>query len=423
MKNRWWIIFMLMGYAALGHFNRVSISVAGAEIFIPVVGISETRMGWVYTAFLIVYTAAMLPGGWLIDRIGASRSLSLLGLVMGAFVVLTGVWGWIADTPYVLWVGLLVIRSIAGLGNAPLHPGAAHVVSDVVDKRNQGTANGVITAGALLGIACCYPIFGWLMDTLTWQVAFVVGGGTLMTYAAVWQLFVVRKANVERATQPGDQGHAEVVSASDKWSVLSNRNIWLVTLSYAMYSYFQYLVFYWMNYYFSEELKVSDVESRWASFWILIAMGAGMAIGGRSTDFASNLFGTTWGRRLIALIGMGFGAVFGYVAVSVSGFVTVASFLAISMLATGMVEGVFWSTATDIGRKARGFSGAFMNTGGNVGGLISPVLTPIIAQQLGWKMSIVLACAISGCGSLLWFLITMPEDEGEESSDRSQISA
>ena len=45
---------MLMGYAALGHFNRVGITVAGDEVFIPEIGIPETSMGWVYTTFLIL---------------------------------------------------------------------------------------------------------------------------------------------------------------------------------------------------------------------------------------------------------------------------------------------------------------------------------------------------------------------------------
>src|SRR5688500_11520280 len=63
---RWRIVLLLTGYAALGHFNRIGISVAGSEIFIKQLGVSETEMGWVYTTFLIVYTLCMMPGGWLI---------------------------------------------------------------------------------------------------------------------------------------------------------------------------------------------------------------------------------------------------------------------------------------------------------------------------------------------------------------------
>ena len=53
-RSRWSIVLLLMALAGLAHFNRIAISVAGAEVFIGPGGISETRMGWVYTAFLIV---------------------------------------------------------------------------------------------------------------------------------------------------------------------------------------------------------------------------------------------------------------------------------------------------------------------------------------------------------------------------------
>lgn len=415
--NRWWIVVLLMGYAALGHFNRVGISVAGDEMFIPKLGIPETRMGWVYTAFLIVYTIGMLPGGWLIDRIGSARALTLFGMTMGTFVVLTGVLGWLTSTPESLWIGLLVIRGLAGVCNAPLHPAAAHVVSDVMPYNRRASANGMITAGALVGIACCYPGFGWLMDSLTWPWAFVASGSMLIACSLLWRQLALPSLPHPRSVPPTTHETTftiETTLTTDEsnsaagWSLLRQRNLWLLTLSYAAYGYFQYLFFYWMGYYFKQVLQVPEVEARWASFWIMLAMGAGMAIGGRSTDVVCELLGTMRGRRAMVLTGMGLGAVFGVIAVNVTGLVNVALCLAMSMAAAGMVEGVFWTTATDIGGKSRGLSGAFMNTGGNVGGLISPVLTPIMAQQIGWSGSIVVACVISGVGGFVWLLIKPP---------------
>jgi MFS family permease len=398
------IILLLMGYAGIGHFNRVGISVAGDEVFIPQLGITETRMGWVYTAFLILYTIGMLPGGWLIDRIGSARALSWFGLLMGTFVVLTGSLGWVTDTPETLWLSLLVIRGLAGVCNAPLHPGAAHVVSDLMPGHRRATANGLITAGALIGIACCYPAFGWLMDWLTWQWAFVVSGSALIAYSVLWRMLASPSLPGPRPTT----SKIGETNARPAWSLLRQGNLWLLTLSYAAYGYFQYLFFYWMGYYFKEVLQVPSVEARWASFWIMLAMGAGMAFGGWSTDAVCRLLGTMRGRRAIVLTGMGLGAVFGLIAVNVTGLTNVALCLAVSMAATGMVEGVFWTTATDIGGKSRGLSGAFMNTGGNVGGLISPVLTPIMAEEIGWAGSIVVACVINGAGGFVWFLIKPP---------------
>ena len=410
--NRWRIVFLLMGYAALGHFNRIGITVAGDEIFIPKLGISEVQMGWVYTAFLIVYTIGMLPGGWLIDRWGSARMLTVFGLGLGAFVVLTGSLGGLTSTAVVLLTGLLVVRSLAGAFNAPLHPGAAHVVSDVMPDSRRASANGMITAGALIGIACCYPVFGWLLDRLTWPWAFVVSGAALMTYGLLWRLLATPALPVPKPqTHVSSQRDLQAVQA-----LLRRRDLWLITLSYAAYGYFQYLFFYWMGYYFKDVLNIPNVDSRWAQFWIMLAQGAGMALGGLGTDAVCRRLGTTGGRRVIVLTGMGLGAAFGVLAVNVNGLFNVALYLAISMAATGMVEGVFWTTATDIGGKSRGVSGAFMNTGGNIGGFISPVLTPFIAEYIDWTGSIVLACVVSAVGGLLWLLID-PQQTREPADD------
>jgi MFS family permease len=203
-------------------------------------------------------------------------------------------------------------------------------------------------------------------------------------------------------------------SAAD-WSLLAHGNLWLVTLSYALYSYFQYLFFYWMQHYFTSVLKASEVDSRQAAFYISLATGAGMVLGGLSTDTICRLLGTSLGRRSIMMTGMTLAALFGLLAVNVSGQWNVAVCLALAMGSLGMCEGVFWTTATDIGGKSRGFSGAFMNTGGNVGGLISPVLTPYIAQRLGWPGAIAVACAMSCLGGLVWLAIKFP---AEKNTDR-----
>ena len=410
--NRWRIVLLLMGYAAIGHFNRVGITVAGAETFIPKLGVTETQMGWVYTTLLIVYTIGMLPGGWLIDRIGAARALTWFGVTMGTFVVLTGAVGWLDTSPVVFWICLLVIRGLAGLCNAPLHPGAAHVVSDVMTVQRRASGNGMVTAGAVIGIACCYPAFGWLMDKLSWQWAFVASGSMLIAYALLWRLFASpslprpKPSTTETTSTPARTDTSRPVR-----SLLTQPNLWLLTLSYAAFSYFQYLFFYWIDYYFKDVLAVPAIEARWASFWIMLAMGFGMVAGGRCCDALCGWLGTAWGRRAVVMTGMGLGAVFGAIGVNLDGLVNVTVALAISMAAMGMCDGVFWTTATDIGGKSRGFSGAFMNTGGNLGGLISPVLTPFIAEKIGWPGAITVACVISGVGGLVWFLIKSPSSD------------
>lgn len=423
--NRWLIVLLLMGYAAIGHFNRVGISVAGTEVFIqdkadmnsslveadakqPAFAkvFTKDEMGWVYSAFLIVYSIGMLPGGWLIDRIGASKALTMLGLTMGSFVVLTGILGWLMSIPNHFWMALIVIRSLAGLCSAPLHPGAAHVVSDVTTIRGRATGNGLVTAGALLGIAFSYPLFGKLMDDLSWQGAFVVSGLAMIAYALIWTLLTARKLP---APQPASSQPA--ADSTIPWPLLKHSDLWVLTLSFAAYGYFQYLFFYWMGYYFEKVLHVPEVESRQAAFIIALSQGAGMVIGGLSNDFICRRLGTARGRRGIVLFGMGLSALFALVSVNLKDASQVALFMALAMGSQGMCESIFWTTATEIGGKSRGFAGAFLNTGGNIGGFISPVLTPIMADRIGWTGAIAVACGICALGGVVWFWIKLPDSD------------
>ena len=406
--DRWRIVVMLMGYTALAHFNREGLAVAGSEVFIKKLGISEVEMGWVYTSFGIVYTTGMLPGGWLVDRFGSARVLTWLGLTMGTVVALTGSLTWLSTAPASLLIGLLLLRGLTGACSAPLHPGAAHVASDLMPDRHRATANGMRTAGALIGIAFSYPIFGWLMDTFGWPWAFVVSGGVLIAFGVLWK-------RVASPSLPAPQPSVSTATESDSLAallLLRQSNLWLLALSYAAYSYLQYLFFYWLDYYFKTELKVSDADSRRASFYIFLAMGAGMAIGGLSTGVMCKLFGTSRGRRCIVMIGLILGALFARLGVQMNDYFSVSVCLATSMGLLGMCEGVFWTTATDIGGKARGFSGAFLNTIGNIGGFIAPVLTPFMAQTMGWPNAISVACVIAGLGGLMWFWIKPPQESG-----------
>ena len=153
---RWRIVAMLSGIVFLAHFNRVSISVAANAHFIGPDKLSEEQMGLVYSAFLLVYTVAMLPGGWLIDRIGPRRALTGMGLGLGFWAAMTGILGWANSSIAALFVPLLAIRALAGLTGVPLHPGAARSVSHWVPVPERAFANGVVTAGALFGIALTY---------------------------------------------------------------------------------------------------------------------------------------------------------------------------------------------------------------------------------------------------------------------------
>lgn len=428
---RFLMLALLMSTAAIAHFDRVSMSVAGNERIIKTEGISEQQIGAVYSAFLVVYTLLMLPGGWLLDRIGPRASLAWMGLGLGALVALTGALGSLGLTGMSLLFGLIVVRSIAGGTSVPLHPSLATSVSLWFPARSRSTANGLITAAALIGIALTYPVFGKLMDWVGWPVAFVVTGVVTVLFAVVWRAFAADTPAHHPWTNAAEQSLAaeSVVEApadaDPDWLKLlvRNRPLLLLTLSYAALGYFQYLFFYWIGHYFSKELEWNADRSRMAGFIVTISMAAGMGVGGWLADRLCAVLGAAAGRRTMALCGMSGSAALALIGVLSTSDVAIITFFSLATASLGLCEGVFWTTATALVDRNRGLACALVNTGGNAGGAISPSLTPILAQ-FGWGFSIGTACLICLAGSVLWLWIGDPRQtaRADEPLDAERFS-
>jgi ACS family D-galactonate transporter-like MFS transporter len=411
---RWLIVALLVGFTFLAHFNRISMSVAGNERFIGPDKLSKQQMGLVYSAFLVVYTLGMLPGGWLIDRVGPRRAMAGMGLGLGFWAALTGAAGWFGLSFAALFVPLLLIRGVAGATSVPLHPGAARAVSLWVPLGQRSFANGLVTAGALVGIALCYPVFGWLLDRVDWPWAFVISGAALMLFAVVWYALAADSAaghpwanEAERLLVAGAQSRIRA-SWPEVKALFHNRSLVLLTLSYGALSYVQYLFFYWIEYYLEKELLLPKAESRDASFVISISMAIGMACGGWVSDRACRWLGHGAGSRAIVFIGMGLCALFGLLGTGTRDPQTVTLYFAMAMGALGLCEGIFWTTGPVLEKRNGALACAMLNTGGNGIGLLAPVLTPVIADAFGWAAAIVVAAIVCAVGGALWLGVKAP---------------
>src|SRR5258708_8005962 len=122
---RWRILVLLMALCFISHFNRASMASAGDERIMKQFGISTEQMGVVYSAFLVVYTVFMIPGGFFIDRFGPRIALAGMGIRTALFCAFTGMVGWGFIAASRVWLSLLIVRSLIGLLTTPLHPASA----------------------------------------------------------------------------------------------------------------------------------------------------------------------------------------------------------------------------------------------------------------------------------------------------------
>jgi MFS transporter, ACS family, D-galactonate transporter len=415
---RWLIVSLLVGFAFLAHFNRISMSVVGSERFIGPGKLSEEQMGLVYSAFLLVYTILMLLGGYLIDRIGPRFAMAGMALGLGFMTALTGMTGWFGLSIAALLLPLLVIRAVAGASSVPLHPGAARAVSLWVPLRQRSFANGLVNAGALIGIALTYPVFGWLLDRVDWQWALFISGTTLMVFGLIWYVLSADSAASHRWTNAAERKVIDGgrpappprtrATFDEFMDLFRNRSLVLLTLSYGMLGYVQYLFFYWIEYYFKTELKLPSSESRQAAFFVTIAMAVGMACGGWASDWLCRRLGHGMGCRVMAIGGMGLCALFSLLGVNTNNPQEVIVCFSLALGSAGMCEGIFWTTAPELESRNGGLACALLNTGGNGIGLLAPIFTPVIGRAFGWNAAIIVACIVCAVGGALWLGIASP---------------
>src|SRR5438034_5942871 len=143
-------------------------------------------MGVVYSAFLVVYTVFMIPGGFFIDRFGPRIALAAMGIGTALFCAFTGMVGLGFIAASQVWLSLLIVRSLMGLLTTPLHPASARAAANWFPEQQRALANGLITGAALLAYAAVHPLFGALIDRFDWPIAFLVSGGCTAALALVW---------------------------------------------------------------------------------------------------------------------------------------------------------------------------------------------------------------------------------------------
>ena len=193
--------------------------------------------------------------------------------------------------------------------------------------------------------------------------------------------------------------------------VLLRRGVICLTLSYAALGYFQYVFFYWIQYYIGTVEKLGNDVSRQYSTLITLTMGFGMILGGWLADRVSTRLSGRFRRGLVPALGMiGSGSVFVLGLISSDSRLVVTAFI-VSAGLLGTSEGAFWTSIVELGRPRGGLAAGLMNMGGNAGGLLSPIATPLLSayfakqygESLGWRLGLAVAGVVSVVGALLWF--------------------
>jgi predicted MFS family arabinose efflux permease len=143
--------------------------------------LSDTALGWLASAFMVLYLVGSIPLGVLGDRAPRHQLIALGVGVWGAATFLSG----LARS----YGQLFVTRALVGIGEASYGPTATAMVSDLFPRERRGFVNGLFNAAIPLGGAIGVIAGGLVGSRFGWRAAFfLVGLPSVALALLAWRL-------------------------------------------------------------------------------------------------------------------------------------------------------------------------------------------------------------------------------------------
>ncbi|MFN7989480.1 MAG: MFS transporter [Thermoanaerobaculia bacterium] len=390
----WSLVSLLAATATASYLARVNVSVAGA-LMREELALDPVAMGRVFSAFLLGYALCQVPAGMLADRFGAKKVLAVAAFSWVVALAAMAVVPAAAALPL-----LLGFRLLLGIGEAPTFPAAAQAISRHIPPEARGRANGLVVAAIGLGSAIAPPLVGWVMVRFGWRAAIAVSALPALAVAVGW--IAVKRMPPELQPHRAEEG-APPASEDGR---LASRSFVLLTASYTLQGYVGYIFVFWFYLYLVDVRHFSLLKGALLSSlpWLLSIVS--IPLGGAVSDALVKRLGEARGRRVVPMTGLIGGSAFIAVGAHTGNAVVAAVCLALATALVLCVEGPFWATMTELAGRKSGAAGGVMNMGSNLGGLVSPALTPVLAAAIGWENALLVAAALAVVGGLLWLGVT-----------------
>jgi len=396
-----WMAFLL---AIITFLDRVCISFAAPHMMEDL-GLTMVQMSLVFSAFTLAYSLFEVPSGWLGDVMGPRRVLTRIVLWWSAFTMLTGA----AQGNR----SLLAIRFLFGAGEAGAFPNAVRSFSQWFPARERGKANGVLFFGSRLGGALTAPLALALIEGWGWRASFVAFGCIGVVWAAVW-FWTYRD-------RPGE--HPDVDAAELAWisqdgaapahavrtpwaALLSSRNLYAICAMYFALGYGLYFYFTWLPTYLTRELGFSMATGGFFAALPFLLAGAANLAGGWYTDHLARTRGLRTARCTLGSLSFATCAALLLMSTVAPSPILKALLLALALASADFALSACWAVCLDVGATHAGVVTGFMNTSGNLGGLIGPLVVGLMVDRWqSWTYPFYVTAAVYVMGAVAWLWI------------------
>ena len=390
--------------AVITYLDRICIS-AAAPFIMEDLHLSMVQMSAVFSAFTLAYSLFEIPSGWLGDTRGPRRVLTRIVLWWSAFTMLTA-----AARGF---FSLLSIRFLFGAGEAGAFPNVSRVFSRWFPLRERGTANGVLFLGSRIGGMLSAPVALLLIGGWGWRASFAVFGALGVAWAGAWYRWFRDEPGEHPAVDRDELAWIEQdvrdrdARTPTPWRTLvTSRNLIAICAMYFAFGYGLYFYFTWLPTFLIRVLGFSlFAGGLFAALPFLLAGLADLA-GGWLTDRLAQ----TRGLRA-ARCQLGFGAFLTCAALVFESTVVAAPvaravLLAFALASADLALGACWAVPLDVAADHAGVVTGFMNTFGNLGGLVGPMVIGLAVDRWhSWTFPFYVTALVYASGAIAWLAI------------------
>src|SRR6266436_5847581 len=271
------LLILCLMYLIL-YVDRVNISTA-APLIKAELGLSNTQLGLVFSAFAYPYALFQLIGGYFGDRFGARLTLGVSGLIVCIATAATGAVGGLAS--------LFAARLALGIGEGATFPTATRAMAAWVPEHNWGFAQGITHSSARIGNAVTPPLIAALVGLVSWRGAFVVLALLSLIWVVVW-LWYFRDLPTAPPLTAEELATLPVRSRSDAtdpvpWLKLFRRMLPVTAVDFC-YGWTLWLFLSWIPSFFYQNYHQNLTQSAFYSAGVFLAGVVGDTLGGVVSD-------------------------------------------------------------------------------------------------------------------------------------------
>lgn len=282
-------LLVLLGINTMNFFDR-QILPAVQEKIRKEWNLSDSELGWLGTAFTLLYAVVGLPLGRLAD-VWHRRWLLALGVGLWSLMTLGSGLAWS------FW-SLFALRLGVGVGEASCAPTAGSLIGDLYPAERRARAMAIFMLGLPLGLALSFLVSGTIAQRWSWQAAFYVAGvpGLLL---AVATLFIT---DPPRHAGPASQPTEILPFVTVVGRILSLPTMRWIIISGALHNFNMYALGSFQASYLRRYHEVSVEQAGWISGLVFGVGALGIFVAGWLGDRAFRY--NVSGRLHVAWIGM-----------------------------------------------------------------------------------------------------------------------